>query len=122
GLPVTILRYFNIYGPRANITGYANVIPTFIRSALKNAPLEIHETGKQTRSFLYVTDCVRDTEAALDRSTDGMVINIGNDKEITIDDLARMIIRLSGSRSSITYVPYEQVFGAGHEDVPRRLP
>lgn len=122
GLNVTILRYFNIYGPRSDQSEYSNVIPTFIRSALTNSLLEVHGTGQQTRSFTYVSDCVKATVAALDHSVDGTVLNIGNAHEISIAELAQTIIRLSGSRSGIVYVPYEDVFGPDHEDVPRRVP
>ncbi|WP_081841031.1 NAD-dependent epimerase/dehydratase family protein [Alicyclobacillus macrosporangiidus] len=122
GLAVTILRYFNIYGPRANQSRYANVIPSFIRCALNNEPLQVHGTGEQTRSFTYVSDCVGATVAALAPSANGAVINVGTEDEVSINALAKTIIRLSGSRSAIVHVPYEHVFGPGHEDVSRRVP
>ncbi|SFU93302.1 NAD-dependent epimerase/dehydratase family protein [Alicyclobacillus macrosporangiidus] len=122
GLAVTILRYFNIYGPRANQSRYANVIPSFIRRALNHEPLPIHGTGEQTRSFTYVSDCVAATVAALAPSADGAVINVGAEEEISIKALARTIIRLSESQSTLVHVSYEHVFGRGHEDVSRRVP
>lgn len=122
GLAITILRYFNIYGPRGNQSRYANVIPAFIRCALRHEPVQVHGTGEQTRSFTHVSDCAAATVAALDPSVNGAVLNIGAEQEISINALAKTIIRLSGSRSAIVHVPYEDAFGAGHEDVPRRVP
>ncbi|WP_420587396.1 NAD-dependent epimerase/dehydratase family protein [Ruegeria sp.] len=122
GLPVTILRFFNTTGPRQ--TGrYGMVLPNFVKSALENAPLIVHGTGKQSRCFGHVADVVEamcrlmNTPAAR-----GEVFNIGTDQEVTIHGLAEQIIKAVGSDSDIQLVPYEQVYPEGFEDMQRRLP
>jgi UDP-glucose 4-epimerase len=121
-LPVTVLRFFNTVGPRQ--TGrYGMVLPTFVRQALRGAPLTVHETGEQRRCFSYVGDVTEalvrlvQTPAAL-----GEVINIGNDQEVTINDLAALVREVTGSMSRVQHVPYDQAYGPGFEDMPRRLP
>lgn len=119
-LPVVICRLFNIVGPRQ--TGrYGMVLPRLIRQALRGEPLTVYGTGAQTRSFLYVGDLVR-ALLALDglRDAEGQVINIGNDNEISIAALAEKIKALTGSDSSIRFVPYEEAYEAGFEDMERR--
>lgn len=119
-LPVVICRLFNIVGPRQ--TGrYGMVLPRLIRQALRGEPLTVYGNGAQTRSFLYVGDLVR-ALLALDglRDAEGQVINIGNDNEISIAALAEKIKALTGSDSSIRFVPYEEAYEAGFEDMERR--
>ncbi len=106
GLDVRIERPFNVYGPRIREDGqYGRVIPRFIMQALKNEPLTIHGQGTQTRSFLYIDDWVDASWKFLTGNYKGEIINIGSDKEITILELARKIIHLSGSSSGITFLP-----------------
>lgn len=119
-LPAVITRLFNIVGPRQ--TGrYGMVFPRLIRQALEGKDLTVYGTGKQTRSFLYVDDLVRALILLIDApGAEGEVINIGSDREISIEDLARKIIDVTGSRSGIGLVPYERAYGEGFEDMERR--
>lgn len=122
GLPVSIVRYFNAYGPRLDPGGYGSVIATFIGQALRGAPLTVHGDGRQTRCFTYVGDSVQGTmlvgtsEVAL-----GEVFNIARQQEVTILELADTIISLTGSSSDIKTIPCSEAYGAGFEDTPRRL-
>jgi UDP-glucose 4-epimerase len=121
-LPATIVRFFNTTGPRQS-SRYGMVIPKFIDAAMAGKPLKVHGTGEQSRCFCHVADTVE----ALVRlmtvpNTAGEVFNIGNDKEITISDLAKKVVVQIGSGSSIDYVPYKEAYGAGFEDMQRRVP
>jgi len=122
GLPVIIVRLFNTVGPRQ--TGrYGMVVPNFVRQALVGEPITVHGDGTQTRSFTYVGDVVRGLIALLhEPRAVGQVVNIGNDEEISIMELARRVKAATGSRSEIVLVPYDQAYEAGFEDMPRRVP
>ena len=123
GLRVSIVRYFNSYGPRLDPRGYGSVVANMMRQALTGEPLTVHGDGTQTRCFTYIDDTVEGTlRAALDARAEGRVFNIGNDHETTINDLAAMIIDVSGSRSSVLHVSYEERYGKGFEDTERRVP
>ena len=121
-LPVVIVRLFNTVGPRQ--TGqYGMVLPTFVRQALTNQPITVFGDGSQSRSFTDVGDVVE----ALMRLTRepravGQVFNVGNMGEVSIAELAERVRNVSGSRSPIHYVPYDQAYEAGFEDMPRRVP
>ena len=121
-LPVIIVRLFNTVGPRQ--TGqYGMVIPTFVRQALAGKPITVFGDGRQQRSFTYVGDVVRAMLALIDEPRAvGQVFNIGNGKEITIDDLAAKVKAMTGSGSEIVRIPYDQAYEAGFEDMPRRVP
>jgi UDP-glucose 4-epimerase len=94
-----------------------------MRQALTGEPLTVHGDGTQTRCFTYIDDTVEGTlRAALETRAEGRVFNIGNDHETTINDLAAMIIDVSGSRSSVRHVSYEERYGKGFEDTKRRIP
>jgi UDP-glucose 4-epimerase len=121
-LPVVIGRLFNTVGPRQ--TGrYGMVLPTFVSQALEGSPLTVFGTGKQSRCFGYVKDVVEailklmDTEHAV-----GEVVNIGNDREITIEDLASLVKKRTGSSSPLHYIPYDRAYEPGFEDMARRVP
>jgi UDP-glucose 4-epimerase len=121
-LPTVILRLFNTVGPRQ--TGaYGMVIPRFIWQALNGESITIFGLGKQTRCFLHVKDAVNAIIRLVDHpSAVGEVFNIGSQEEITIEDLAKKVIDLTGSKSSITYIPYEKAYEEGFEDMERRVP
>jgi UDP-glucose 4-epimerase len=121
-LPVIVTRFFNTVGPRQ--TGrYGMVIPRFVRAALQGAPLRVYGDGQQTRCFTYVGDAVRAVIALLDTPRAvGQVFNIGNPEEVSIEELARRTIRLAESQSEIIYIPYEQAYEVGFEDMRRRVP
>ena len=122
GLQVVIARLFNTVGPRQ--TGaYGMVIPRFVEQALNNEPLSVYGDGTQTRTFTYVEDVVNALIALMEHDqTNGQVFNIGGNEEIKISDLAKRIIQLTGSKSSIVFTPYDRVFGKDFEDMQRRVP
>ncbi len=121
-LPVIVVRLFNTVGPRQ--TGqYGMVIPNFVRQALAGQPITVFGDGTQSRSFTYVGDVVRAMVALINEpKAVGQVFNIGNGEEITIGDLAAKIKAMTGSRSEIVTIPYDQAYEAGFEDMPRRVP
>ena len=123
GLRVSIVRYFNSFGPRLDPRGYGSVIANLVRQALANEPLTIHGDGTQTRCFTYVDDTVEGTlRAAFDERAEGLAFNIGNNHEVSINDLAALIIGVTNSASDIRYVTYEERYGKGFEDTRRRVP
>jgi UDP-glucose 4-epimerase len=123
GLPVTITRYFNVYGPRLDKLDVGRIITIFMGQLLRNEPLTVIGDGKQTRCFTYVDDAVRATVAAgIAANTDGDVFNIGTAVETSITELAQTMIDISGSKSTIKFVTQESVYGSSYEDIPRRVP
>jgi UDP-glucose 4-epimerase len=121
-LPVIIVRLFNTVGPRQ--TGqYGMVLPTFVRQALAGQPITVFGDGRQTRSFTYVGDVV---DALIKLTAEpravGGVFNVGNTDEVSIRELAERVKALSGSQSPIQYVPYDEAYEVGFEDMPRRVP
>lgn len=121
-LETRIVRFFNTVGPR-QLGAYGMVVPRFVKSALANDPITIYGNGNQTRCFAHVFDVVDAVIAiAFAENTVGKVINIGNDFEISINDLAKKIIRETSSKSEIVYVPYSEAYGDGFEDMERRVP
>jgi len=144
-LPIVIMRFFNTVGPR-QLGRYGMVVPRFIKRALSGAPLQVYGDGTQTRCFTYISDVIRAmVELATVRPAKlctpplgglggvmasvtscsnavGEVFNIGSEEEISIKDLAKKIIKLTGSSSEIKYIPYEKAYGEGFEDMKRRVP
>ncbi len=121
-LPVVVVRLFNTVGPRQ--TGqYGMVVPRFVRAALHNEPIEVHGDGTQSRCFGHVADVVDGLVKLLETpECFGQVINLGNNEEVSILDLAKRAIEYAGSTSAIEFIPYEQVYGEGFEDMARRVP
>lgn len=123
GLPVVVLRYFNVYGPRLDRIDVGRVISIFLGQLMRGMPVTVIGDGRQTRCFTYVEDAVHATVAAgVTDEAVGKIINIGTDTEVSIHSLAELMIRLWGSRSRITFVPQESVYGRSYEDIPRRVP
>jgi UDP-glucose 4-epimerase len=121
-LETRIVRFFNTVGPR-QLGAYGMVVPRFVKSALSNEPITIYGSGKQTRCFGHVLDAVDAVvRIAFSENTIGKVVNIGNNFEISINDLAKKVIQQTNSKSEIVYVPYEQAYGDGFEDMERRVP
>ena len=120
-LPVIIARFFNTVGPRQ--TGqYGMVLPTFVKQALSNQPISVFGDGSQSRSFTYVADVVEALVKLVgEPQAIGQVFNIGSTQEITIARLAERVRKLAGSNSPIHYVPYDQAYEIGFEDMPRRV-
>lgn len=121
-LPVAVVRLFNTVGPRQ--TGqYGMVVPRFVQAAIKNEPIDVHGDGGQSRCFGHVADVVEGLHKMLDTpACFGQVVNIGNDEEVTITQLAERAIALTGSTSKIRYIPYSEAYGEGFEDMRRRVP
>ncbi|MBY0274149.1 NAD-dependent epimerase/dehydratase family protein [Candidatus Binatia bacterium] len=123
GLPVTITRYFNVYGPRLDKIDVGRIITIFMGQLLRDEPLTVIGDGTQTRCFTYIDDAIAVTIAAgMKERTNGEVFNIGSDVETSILDLAKLMIEVSGSRSKIRFVTKEQVYGTSYEDIARRVP
>jgi len=121
-LEVIVTRPFNIVGPR-QAGAYGMVVPRLIGKALKNEPLTVYGDGSQSRAFMHVEDAVRSMIALMDNSAScGQIFNIGREEEITILELAKKIIKITGSGSRIEFVPYENVFENTFEDIQRRVP
>ncbi len=121
-LPVVVVRIFNTVGPR-QIGQYGMVVPRFVTSALRNEPISIYGTGKQSRCFAHVSDVVSGFISLMqcDEAAGG-VYNIGSDEEVTIEALAEKVIELTGSSSEKQYVSYEQAYGKPFDDMMRRVP
>lgn len=121
-LPVVVVRLFNTVGPRQ--TGqYGMVVPRFVHAAIKNEPIEVHGDGSQSRCFGHVSDVVEGLSKLLDSPAClGQVINLGNNEETTITQLAERAIKLTKSSSSLKYIPYSEAYGEGFEDMRRRVP
>lgn len=121
-LPTTIVRLFNTVGPRQ--TGrYGMVIPTFVRQALAGRPITVYGDGKQTRCFGYVGDVVGALIKLVDHPDSvGEVFNIGSTEEISIFELAQKVKQLTDSKSEIVFMPYDEAYEEGFEDMPRRVP
>ena len=121
-LPIVIMRFFNTVGTR-QLGRYGMVVPRFVKRAIVNAPLPVYGDGTQTRCFTYISDVIRAiVELATCSDAVGEVFNIGSEEEISIKELAKKIIKLTGSSSIVEYIPYEEAYGEGFEDMKRRVP
>jgi UDP-glucose 4-epimerase len=124
GLGGVILRYFNVYGPRAGASDYAGVVSMFIRNIVRDKAPLVHGSGLQTRCFTYVRDAIEATARAAEvPEAVGETINVGSSSETTILELAEMIINLSGNTNlRPRKVPHQQAYGLSYEDIERRVP
>lgn len=121
-LPSVIVRFFNTVGPRQSGM-YGMVVPRFVKHALLNQPITVYGDGLQTRSFTYVTDVVSALiELANNPKAVGEIFNIGNPRAITIKELAEKVKKMTGSKSTITFIPYEKAYEKGFEDMRHRQP
>jgi UDP-glucose 4-epimerase len=121
-LPVVVVRLFNTVGPR-QVGMYGMVLPRFVTAALQGAPLQVYGDGNQSRCFCHVADVVDAIVRLAEKpGADGQVFNLGSDEEITINELAKRVIKLSGSSSPIEHIPYEQAYGQKFDDMSRRVP
>jgi nucleoside-diphosphate-sugar epimerase len=121
-LPVVVVRLFNTVGPRQ--TGrYGMVVPTFVKQALLGHPITVYGDGTQSRSFTFVGDVVNALiDLAGHPQAVGQVFNIGNGKEVTMNQLAQMVKTMTHSESEIVHIPYEEAYEQGFEDTCRRVP
>ncbi len=122
GLETVIIRLFNTVGPRQ--TGsYGMVIPRFVGQALRNEPITVFGDGNQTRCFCHVGDVVEGLVALSEHpEAFGKVFNLGGGEEVSIRELAERVIELTGSQSSLEFIPYDTAYEAGFEDMERRVP
>ena len=121
-LPIRIVRFFNTVGPR-QVGHYGMVVPRFVSAALKNEPLSVYGSGDQIRCFCHVDDAVRALLLVIDsEKAVGEVFNVGNNHQISIMELAKKVIELTGSTSSIEKIAYEKAYPEGFEDMQRRVP
>ena len=122
GLPTIVVRLFNTVGPRQS-GRYGMVIPRLIAQAVAGEPVTVYGDGTQTRCFCHVGDVVDALLRLLDHPDAlGDVFNVGSQEEVSILELARRIVAMTGSRSSIELVPYDQAYETGFEDMLRRQP
>jgi UDP-glucose 4-epimerase len=121
-LPVIIVRLFNTVGPR-QVGQYGMVLPRFVQKALANEPLTVYGDGQQARCFCHVSDAVSALiQLGQCKDAYGKVVNVGSEDEISIVDLAKTVIQMTGSKSDITYLSYEQAYTQGFDDMRRRVP
>jgi UDP-glucose 4-epimerase len=122
GLDCVIVRLFNTVGPRQS-GQYGMVIPRFVAAALAGRPLEIHGDGTQTRCFCHVRDTIRALQGLMDaRSISGEIFNVGSTERVTIQELADRVREITASQSDLSFVPYDEVYGQGIEDMLHRQP
>jgi len=121
-LPIRIVRFFNTVGPR-QVGHYGMVVPRFVSAALKNESLSVYGSGDQIRCFCHVTDAVKALLLVMDSDKAvGQVFNVGNNSQISIMELAKKVIEITGSKSSIEKIAYEKAYPEGFEDMQRRVP
>ncbi len=122
GLPIRLVRLFNTVGPR-QVGHYGMVVPRFVNAAVKNAPLSVYGSGDQIRCFCHVVDAVKALLLVMDSDKAvGQVFNVGNNSQISIMELAKKVIEITGSKSIIEKIAYEKAYPEGFEDMQRRVP
>ncbi|MGH9194117.1 MAG: GDP-mannose 4,6-dehydratase, partial [Acidimicrobiia bacterium] len=122
GLPTVIVRLFNTVGPRQS-SEYGMVIPRFIEQGIGGKDLTVYGDGSQTRCFGYVGDIVPALVSLMEsREAEGQAVNLGSNEEIAMNDLAGLVIEMTGSSSKVRLVPFEEAYGPDFEDMPRRVP
>jgi nucleoside-diphosphate-sugar epimerase len=121
GLDCVIARLFNTVGPRQS-DQYGMVIPTFVQRALAGEPIDVHGDGHQTRCFCHVQDTIRALHGLMTSGGSGDIFNVGSTNRISIIDLARRVLELTGSSSELRFVPYDRVYEQGIEDMLHRIP
>jgi UDP-glucose 4-epimerase len=119
--PVLVARLFNTVGPRQT-DRYGMVVPSFVRQALNHEPITVFGDGSQTRCFTDVADIVDGIVRVCETDAVGETFNLGSNEEVTINALAELVRNVSGSRSPIVHIPYEQAYGDGFEDIQRLVP
>jgi UDP-glucose 4-epimerase len=122
GLQVRLVRLFNTVGPR-QVGQYGMVVPRFVTAALRNESIQVYGSGEQIRCFCHVSDAIRALLLVIDSDKAiGQVFNVGNNQQISIMDLAKKVIKITGSKSEIIKIPYLEAYPAGFEDMQRRVP
>jgi UDP-glucose 4-epimerase len=123
GLPASVVRYFNSYGPRLDPRGYGSVVARFINQALDGEPITVYDDGRQTRCFTYIDDTVDGTLRVSTKSeAEGKAFNIGNDRETSILELAHLVRDMVDTELEVKHIPYAQAYGPHFEETRRRVP
>jgi UDP-glucose 4-epimerase len=123
GLPVTAVRYFNVYGPRLDPRGYGSVIAKFVTQARQGGPLTLYGDGHQTRCFTYITDAIEGTvRAANTPGASGLPFNIGSDRETSVLELSEIIRGRVNPKAAIEFTSYQEIYGVPFEETNRRVP
>lgn len=123
GLPVTAVRYFNIYGSRLDPRGYGSVIAKFITQARQGGPLTVYGDGRQTRCYTYITDAIEGTvRAANTPAAAGLAFNIGSNRETSVTELSEMIRAQANPQAAVEFTSYERIYGVPFEETHRRVP
>jgi len=124
GLPVVVLRYFNVYGPRLDRIDVGRLFTIFMGQLLRGVDLTVIGDGSQTRCFTFISDAVAATVAAgLKNTADGQALNVGVDEETSVLEFAKLMVELyRGAKSKIRFVTQEEIYGRSYEDIPRRVP
>ena len=121
-LPIRIVRFFNTVGPR-QVGQYGMVVPRFVTAAIRNEPIQVYGSGDQIRCFCHVSDAIRALLLVIDSDKAIVqVFNIGNNHQISIMDLAKRVIEITGSKSEVKKLPYSEAYPKGFEDMQRRVP
>ena len=121
-MPIRIVRFFNTVGPR-QVGQYGMVVPRFVAAAIRNEPIHVYGSGNQIRCFCHVSDAIRALLLVIDSNEAiGQVFNVGNNQQISIMDLAKKVIEITGSKSEIKKIPYAEAYPEGFEDMQRRVP
>ncbi|MFX0134635.1 MAG: GDP-mannose 4,6-dehydratase, partial [Candidatus Hodarchaeota archaeon] len=123
GLPISIVRLFNVYGPRLDREGSGRVISRFLGQMLNNEPITVIGDGKQTRCFTYVDDVVKGIILTAEKEKAiGEIFTIGSNVEISMNYLVEILLKITGSESKITHIGLNKLYGSGYEDIQRRVP
>jgi UDP-glucose 4-epimerase len=121
-LPIRIVRFFNTVGPR-QVGQYGMVVPRFVTAALRNEPIQVYGSGNQIRCFCHISDAIKALLLVIDSDKAiGQVFNVGNNQQISIIELAKKVIEITGSKSVIKKIPYSEAYPEGFEDMQRRVP
>jgi UDP-glucose 4-epimerase len=123
GLPVTAVRYFNVYGPRLDPRGYGSVIAKFVTQARLGGPLTIYGDGHQTRCYTFIEDAVEGTvRAANTPAAAGLAFNLGSNRETSVIELSEMIRQRVNPQAAVEFTSHDQVYGVPFEETSRRVP
>jgi len=123
GLPVVVLRFFNAFGPRLDSIESGRIISIFMGQLLKNKPLTVIGDGTQTRCYTYVDDIIQGIIRSSEvKEAEGEAINLGTNRETSVLDLAKMMIKIYGGKAEIQFVEQEGIYGTSYQDIKRRVP
>ena len=121
-LNLVVARFFNTIGPRQS-GRYGMVVPTLLSQAINNQPLTIYGDGTQKRCFIHISDAINAADRLMEQpKAYGQIVNIGSDEETSILELAKLILKKTGSPSPLKFIPYNEAYGCDYKDIPSRRP